>query len=103
MKERIKAKVGQISQSQKTREAIKSLKPQRSIWGFIGVVFFFILPEIIAFIWGAEITAYAKSQLPLADSTALTYCYELLIALFEEGGSWVNLAIGFGFLVWLFY
>ena len=91
-----------IKENPKVKEAVKQMKPDKTIWGFLGVVLFFIAPEIIAFIWGAEITAYAKDA--LAVSTVDTqYYYKALIMLFEDGGSWINLAIGFAFLIWLFF
>jgi hypothetical protein len=77
------------------------MKPDKTIWGFLGVVLFFILPEIIAFIWGVEITAYAKEAL-LVASSADKYYYDALIMLFEDGGAWFNLLLGFAFLIWLF-
>jgi len=62
----------------------------------------FILPEIVAFIWGTEITAYVHAQLlqnlPLEEE----YYYKGLEMLFGEG-SWFNLIFGFGLLVWLFF
>lgn len=103
MKQKLKTKAKQFAESPQTKKAVKSLKPDKTIWGFLGVVLFFIVPEIIAFVWGIEITAYAKEHLALASSTPETYYYEGLIMLFEEGGSWINLGIGVALLVWLFY
>lgn len=80
-----------------------SMKPAKTVWGFFGIVLFFIVPEIIAFIWGSDITVYAKEELLIAASAVERQYYELLVMLFEEGGSWVNLAIGFALLVWLFF
>lgn len=79
------------------------MKPAKTVWGFFGIVLFFIVPEIIAFIWGSDITVYAKEELLIAASAVERQYYELLVMLFEEGGSWVNLAIGFALLVWLFF
>lgn len=103
MKQKIKDKVQQIAQSSKTKEAIVSLKPDRTIWGFFGVVLFFIVPEIVAFIWGSDITAYARNALSLTPSLVEEQYFKLLLMLFAEGGSWINLSIGVGLLVWLFY
>ena len=101
MKDKIKTKVQNLSQNPKVKVAVTSMKPDRTIWGFIGVVGFFILPEIIAFNWGKELTSYAKEALPFA-SVISTYYYDFLVMMFEEGGSWLNLSIGFAFLFWLF-
>jgi len=103
MKQKMKEKAQQIARSPKTKEAVASMKPEKSVWGFLGVIVFFILPEIIAFIWGGEITSYAKSEFALATSFLERQYFELLVMLFEEGGSWVNLSIGIALLIWLFY
>ena len=103
MKQRLKAKARQIAQNPATKKAIVSMKPQKTIWGFLGVVLFFILPEVIAFFYGTDITAYANTQLLQANSTQMQYYYELLVMMFEDGVSWLNLSIGFGLLIWLFY
>ncbi|MDD2383965.1 MAG: hypothetical protein PHN18_07200 [Sulfurospirillaceae bacterium] len=96
-------KARQIAQNPKVQEAFKSMKPEKSIWGILGVIVFFILPEIIAYFWGAEITQYAKAALPLAASFVEAKSYELLIMLFEDGMSWFNLLFGLALLVWLFF
>ena len=96
-------KARQIAQNPKVKEAFKSMKPEKSIWGILGVIVFFILPEIIAYFWGAEITQYAKAGLPLAASFVEAKSYELLIMLFEDGMSWFNLLFGLALLVWLFF
>lgn len=80
-----------------------SLKPAKTVWGFVGVILFFIVPEIVAFIWGSDITAYAKEEVLSAASAVEQKYYELLIMLFEGGGSWINLAIGCALLAWLFF
>ncbi len=55
---------------QKIKEALKSLKPKRSIWGFLGVLLFFILPEIIAFFYAQDIVAFAQNALSNTDDFA---------------------------------
>ena len=103
MKQRLKAKARQIAQNPAAKKAIVSMKPQKTIWGFLGIVLFFILPEVIAFFYGTDITTYANTQLLQPNSTQMQYYYELLVMMFEEGVSWLNLGIGFGLLIWLFY
>lgn len=103
MKQTLKTKAQQFAQSPKTKQALTAMKPEKSIWGFLGIVLFLILPEIIAFIWGFEITSYAKGELKNADSFLERHYYDLLVMLFEEGGSWLNLAIGGALLIWFFF
>jgi hypothetical protein len=103
MHRKIKAKAKQIAQNPTTKKALLSMKPAKTIWGFIGVILFFIAPEIIAFIWGSEITHYAKEGLLIASSLMERQYYNLLVMLFEDGGSWFNLILGLVLLVWLFF
>lgn len=103
MKAKITAKVQQLKDDPKVAHAISSIKPEKNIWGFLGVIVFFILPEVIAFFWAGEITAYAQGALAQSTTSApLSYYYEGLILLFEEGVSWVNLFMGIALLFWLF-
>ncbi|MDP3266309.1 MAG: hypothetical protein Q8M39_05740 [Sulfuricurvum sp.] len=103
MKHKIKTKIKQITQHPTTQKALVSLKPEKSIWGFLGIVMFLIVPEIVAFIWGTEITAFAKAHALLASSFFDKQYYDLLLMLFQDGGSWLNLAIGAALLIWVFF
>ena len=99
---KLTAKARTIAHHPKTKKALEAMKPEKSVWGFLGIVLFLIVPEIVAFIWGGEITAYAREQLPSAASFAERQYYDLLVMLFEEGGSWLNLAIAAALLIWFF-
>lgn len=103
MKQKIKEKAKAIAQNPQTKQALASMKPEKNFWGIGGVVLFFFVPEIIAFFWGADITAYAKNELVREHSFIETQYYELLVMLFEEGVSYLNLAIGAALFVWLFF
>jgi hypothetical protein len=103
LKQKIQTAVYRARNNPALRRSMAQMKPKKTIWGFLGVVLFFIAPEIVAFIWGADITAYGHRQLLLVPSEPLATWYEALIYLFEDGGSWVNLGFGFAFLVWLFF
>ena len=100
---KLKAKVRKIAGHPTAKKALTALKPEKSIWGFLGIVIFLIVPEIIAFIWGVEITAFAKAQALLNPSFVEKQCYDLLLVLFEDGGSWLNLGIGAALLIWFFF
>jgi len=100
---KLKAKVRKIAGHPTTKKALIALKPEKSIWGFLGIVMFLIVPEIIAFMWGVEITAFAKAQALLSPSFLEEQYYDLLLVLFEDGGSWLNLGIGAALLIWFFF
>jgi hypothetical protein len=99
----MKHKLRKFVQHPKTAQALQSMKPEKSVWGFFGIIFFFIVPEIIAFLWGAEITVYAKEGLLHAPAFIEKSYLDMLVMLFEDGGSWFNLAIGAALLIWFFF
>lgn len=103
MKEKLRVKARRIADSPKTRQVVNNIKPTRSVWGFLGVVFFFIVPEIIAFAWGTQIADDARHRLLLMPQAPASTWYRMLVFMFEDGGSFINLAIGIVLLVWLFF
>lgn len=103
MNKKLETKAKQIAQNPTTHKVLLALKPDKSIWGFLGIVVFLIVPEIIAFIWGIEISTYAQRELIGSENFFQKQYYEFLIMLFEEGGSWFNLAIGMALLIWFFF
>ncbi|OHD89117.1 hypothetical protein [Sulfuricurvum sp. RIFCSPLOWO2_12_FULL_43_24] len=103
MKQKLFNKARQFAHHPKTAQALKSMKPEKSVWGFLGIVLFLIVPEIIAFIYGAPITAYAKDALSHSPAWYEKYYFDFLLMMFEEGGSWFNLAIATALLIWFFF
>ena len=103
MKKRIRSAADRVAKNPVLQKSVQSLKPDRSVWGVLGVVFFFFVPEIVGFIWGEEITGWAHAQ-TLSEPTEIgRKVYWVLEKLFEDGGSWINLSIGVLLLVWLFW
>ncbi len=92
----------QIIAHPKFQEFISKIKPPKTIWGIASVILLFILPEIVAFIYGADIKRFCESQLAHTDDFSKRYLYENIEDLMSEG-SWFNLTLGIIFLVWAFY
>lgn len=103
MKKRIRSAAESVAKNPVLQKSAQSLKANRSIWGVLGVVLFFIVPEIVGFIWGEEITYWAHAQALSEPSEVGRKLYWVLEKLFEDGGSWINLSIGVLLLVWLFW
>jgi len=103
MKKRIRSVAKRVAKNPVLQKSARSLKPNRSIWGALGVVIFFILPEIAGFIWGEEISDWAHAQTLSEPTEVGRKLYWVLEKLFEDGGSWINLSIGVLLLVWLFW
>jgi len=102
MKKHIRSAVNRAVKNPILQKSARSLKPNQSIWGVLGVVLFFIVPEIAGFIWGKEITSWAHTQILTEPTEIGRRLYWVLEKLFEDGGSWVNLSIGVLLLIWLF-
>lgn len=98
----MKEKFNKIVNDPVTREVFKSLKPKKSFWGIFGVIVFFILPEIVAFTWGDEITAFVQHKLQTPMPFEEAYSYKGLEMLFGKG-SYLNLLFGVVLLIWLFF
>lgn len=103
MRNKIKTKAKEIASNPNTKKVLLSMKPERNFWGISGVVLFLIFPEIIAYIWGADITLYANRELLVAESFLDKQYFEMLIMLFEDGMSYINLLIGIVLFIWLFF
>ena len=86
-----------------TQKALSDMKPKKTLWGILGVILFFIAPEIIAYFYATDIVHFAQNSLMMHPTMIERYDYELLIYLFEKGVSWFNLSFGMILLVWLFF
>ena len=94
MRAKISQKASQISKNPVFREMIKSIKPSRSIWGFLGIFLFFILPELIGFYRGKEIASWAHRAGIEEPREIGRATYWLLEKFFEDGGSYFNITLG---------
>ncbi|WP_041957471.1 hypothetical protein [Sulfurospirillum arsenophilum] len=96
-------KLQKIARHPATKKILTDMKPEKSFWGILGVIFFFIAPEIVAYFYSIDIVQYAQNGLAMHPETIERYNYEILIKLFEDGVSWFNLGFGVVLLVWLFF
>lgn len=103
MKKHIRSVANRMAENPVLQKSAQSLKPNRSILGVLGVLLFFIVPEIAGFIWGEEIAFWAHAQTLSEPSEVGRKLYWVLEKLFEGGGSWINLSIGVLLFVWLFW
>jgi len=84
----------------KLNELKKQLQPGRSWWALVGIIFFFFLPELIAYIWGDEIVKYFTNLENSTTDSMYRFLYKQLKGLGEN--SLFNLSLGVIFLVWFF-
>jgi hypothetical protein len=102
MKEKIKAIQNKIDQDPKLQKAVASIKPKKGIWGMLGIILFFFLPELITYIWQDELVSWAHAHSITEPLEMQRWVYSELEEMFKAGVSWFNLAIGSLLLLWLF-
>jgi len=84
----------------KLEQLKEQLAPSRSWWGLAGIIFFFFVPEIVAYFKGDEIIKYFASLEASANSASMKYLYKSLKSLGEN--SYFNIALGLLFTIWFF-
>ena len=101
MKEKIKAVKQKIEQDPKFQEASRSLKPKKNIWGVLGIVLFFFVPELVTYIWQDELISWAHLHSITEPFKMQRWLFAELENMFRDGVSWLNLTIGSLLLLWL--
>ena len=101
MKEKIKAIQNKIDQDPKLQKAVASIKPKKGIWGILGIILFFFLPELITYIWQDELVSWAHAHSITEPLEMQRWVYSELEEMFKAGVSWLNLIIGTLLLLWL--
>ncbi len=86
----------------KLHEAKEQLKPKSTWWALIGIVFFFFVPEIIAYFWGTELKVYFEHLATQESSQIMKKLYQETAQMISEN-SILNIIIGFGFVYWWYY
>lgn len=100
MKEKLKKIQTHIDNDPKLKEAVSRIKPQKNFWGIAGVILFFFLPELITYIWQAELIDWAHLHSLTEPLEMQRWMYGQLEEMFASGVSWVNLTIGSLLLWW---
>jgi hypothetical protein len=103
MIKKIEKRFKHIKNDPKFQEKLQEMQPQKSIWGFLVVILLFFVPELINDLYHKEILLWITE---FANNTPNQQMSDLLIwiakKIFTGEISWLNLALGVGFLVWLF-
>jgi hypothetical protein len=101
MKEKLKKIQTKIDNDPKLKEAVERIKPQKNIWGILGIVVFFFLPELITYIWQDELIVWAHRHSMTEALEMQRWVYTQLEEMFASGVSWLNISIGILLLVWM--
>lgn len=99
----MKQKLNNIKNNPGFQEKLQQMKPSRSIWGFLGVLLFFFVPEVMSYFWSNEINLYITNLAHAMPNKELATLLKWLgKELFTGEISWLNIGLGVVFLVWLF-
>ena len=85
------------------QEKLQQMKPKRNIWGLLGVVLVFFVPEIMSYFYSVEINQWVTNLAQTAPNQEIATLLEWSSEkLFNGEVSWLNIGLGVAFLVWLF-
>ena len=101
MKEKFKKIQTKIDNDPKLKEAVERIKPQKNIWGILGIVAFFFLPELITYIWQDELIDWAHLHSITEPLEMQRWLYKQLEEMFRSGVSYVNITLGTLLLIWV--
>ena len=101
MKERIKAVKERLEHDPKFQKALKSQKPKKSVWGVLGIILFFFVPELVTYIWKDELTAWAHLHSITEPLEMQRWIFGELEDMFRAGVSWFNIGFGALLLLWV--
>ena len=101
MKEKLKKIQTKIDSDPKLKEAVARIKPQKNIWGILGIVVFFFLPELITYIWQDELIGWTHRHSMTEALEMQRWIYTQLEEMFASGVSYVNLILGGLLLFWV--
>jgi hypothetical protein len=103
MKKRLKDIQENLKNNPEFQAKLQEMKPKKTIWGFLGVILLFFVPEVVNFFYYQEINSW------MATFATLSYPPEisdkviwLTQKAFDGEISYVNIGLGFLFLWWLY-
>lgn len=102
MRKKLLEKVEKVKSHPAAKESLSKIKPKKTFWSLLGVALFFIVPEVVALIWGTDIKAWTQSHLAEPLTLDQEYRYKAIEMLFTEP-SYLNLILGIVLFVWAFY
>ncbi len=101
MREKIAHIQERIDNDPKLKEAVERIKPKRTLWGVLGIVLFFFVPELVTYVWQAELTEWAHLHSITEPVAQMRWLYAQLETMFKSGVSWMNIGIGTLLLLWV--
>jgi hypothetical protein len=103
MKKKLKKIQENLKNNPEFQAKLEEIKPKRNFFGFLFVVLFFFVPEVINYLWGLELNAWIVNLVQNAPENILS---DALIWLSKESFdgqvSFVNIGLGIALLYWVY-
>jgi len=100
----MKQKLNNLKNNPEFQAKLQEMKPKKSIWGILGVILFFFVPEYLNVMYHQEINAWIAEY---AKSYPIEAMREMMVTLsskvFDGKISFLNIGLGIAFLVWIFW
>jgi len=90
-----------IDQDPRLQKAVASIKPKKTVWGILGIILFFFLPELITYLWQDELVSWSHEHSITEPFEMQRMVYGQLEEMFRSGVSWINLGLGSLLLLWV--
>lgn len=100
----MKRKLDNLKNNPELQDKLQQLKPKRNIWGVLGVILLFFVPEIVNAIWYKEIKEWIFNQIGSSPQTPMSEPLKWATdQVFTGEISYLNIGLGIAFLVWIFW
>jgi len=102
MKQKLNNIKSNLKNNPEFQEKLQQMKPRRNIWGVLGVVLIFFVPEIMSYLYSIEINHWVSQLAQTSPNQEIGSLLEWSSGkLFNGEVSWLNIGLGVAFLVWL--
>jgi CDP-diglyceride synthetase len=102
MKQKLKNIRHNLKHNPEFQAKLNELKPKKTVWGFLGVVLLFFVPEVVNFLYSQEINSWMVEVMSLYPPEWADKAIWITQKLFDGELSFLNIGLGFAFLWWLY-
>lgn len=100
----MKNKLDNLKNNQEFQAKLQEMKPKKSIWGILGVVLFFFVPEVVNVLWHQEIKDWIFELIASTPATPMSGLLKWMTTeVFTGEVSFFNIGLGIAFLIWIFW
>lgn len=100
----MKKKLQMIKEDPNFQKSLQKIKPMKSLWGVLGVIVFFFLPEVLVVYWSEEMLAWINVFLQDKPQNQMTSLLRWLgEQVFTGRVGFLNIGFGLVLLLWIFW